>query len=129
VEQFGITLDQVSWLGNIGGQSKTITAFLHSHERTSWFLGCLYLPAAIIIPICCGRYGIRRCVRSSHFLFLCVAGVRRSDDCLADFCRQCDAGAVCLILASWVRFSGTASNLGTNQAYALLMLGQVRIVL
>ncbi|KAF8894114.1 major facilitator superfamily domain-containing protein [Infundibulicybe gibba] len=41
VDEFGITLDQVNWLGNI--------------------VACVYLPTAILIPTIVSKYGIRRC--------------------------------------------------------------------
>ncbi|KAF9010646.1 major facilitator superfamily domain-containing protein [Cyathus striatus] len=39
--EFGITLDEVNWLGNI--------------------VACVYLPTAILIPIFVSKYGFRRC--------------------------------------------------------------------
>ena len=42
VAEFGFTLDQVNWLGNV--------------------VSCIYLPTALVIPTICSRYGIRRCV-------------------------------------------------------------------
>ena len=38
---------------------------------------------------------------------------------------QCDLGSICLILAAWIRYAGTASSLSGNGAYALLITGQV----
>lgn len=43
VAEFGITLDEVNWLGNI--------------------VAIVYLPVAILIPSVCARWGLRRCVR------------------------------------------------------------------
>lgn len=51
---FGITLDEVNWLGNL--------------------FSCTYLPISILIPAFCRRYGFRRCV-SSHVhpvVLLCI---------------------------------------------------------
>jgi len=45
VTEFGFTLDEVTWLGNI--------------------VACVYLPTALIIPSIVSKHGIRRCVR--HF--------------------------------------------------------------
>lgn len=50
VEEFGVTLDQVNWLGTI--------------------VGCVYLPTAILIPTIVSKYGIRRCVRDIHRITL-----------------------------------------------------------
>ena len=41
---------------------------------------------------------------------------------------QCDLGSICLILAAWIRYAGTARSLSGNRAYALLIIGQVRPV-
>ncbi|KAF5380571.1 hypothetical protein D9615_004653 [Tricholomella constricta] len=41
VNEFGFTLDEVNWLGNI--------------------VACVYLPTALLIPTLVSRYGIRRC--------------------------------------------------------------------
>lgn len=49
VTEFGVTLDQVNWLGNI--------------------VACIYLPTALMIPHLVSRYGIRRCVRRVVYLF------------------------------------------------------------
>lgn len=48
VTEFGFTLNQVNWLGNI--------------------VTCFYLPVALIIPTIISKYGIKRCVR--RFLLL-----------------------------------------------------------
>jgi hypothetical protein len=42
VSEFGITLDEVNWLGNI--------------------IACIYLPVSLSVPEVIRRYGIRRCV-------------------------------------------------------------------
>ncbi|KAJ7183203.1 major facilitator superfamily domain-containing protein, partial [Mycena filopes] len=41
VEEFGISLDQVNWLGNV--------------------MACMYLPVSLCVPLVIFRYGIRRC--------------------------------------------------------------------
>ena len=41
---------------------------------------------------------------------------------------QCDLGSICLILAAWIRYAGTARSLSDDRAYALLIIGQVRPV-
>ncbi|KAI0268881.1 MFS general substrate transporter [Gloeopeniophorella convolvens] len=74
---FGFTLDETNWLGNI--------------------IGCIHLPAAVLIPIITKRYGIRRC---------------------------CDIATVSLLLSAWVRYAGTARSLSKHGAYALIILGQ-----
>jgi len=45
--EFGITLDQVNWLGNI--------------------MSLLYLPSAFLVPAIISRWGLRRCVGFSVF--------------------------------------------------------------
>jgi FLVCR family MFS transporter 7 len=42
VNEFGFTLDEINWLGNI--------------------ICLMYLPIALAVPIVVSRYGIRRCV-------------------------------------------------------------------
>ncbi|KAI0268875.1 MFS general substrate transporter [Gloeopeniophorella convolvens] len=74
---FGFTLNEVNWLGNI--------------------IACMYLPAAVLIPIITKRYGIRRC---------------------------CDIATVALLISAWVRYAGTARSLSKSGAYALIILGQ-----
>lgn len=74
---FGISLNQANWLGNI--------------------VACVYLPAAIMVPIMCSKWGLKRC---------------------------CDIGVCALFISSWIRYAGTARSLSREQSYALLMLGQ-----
>jgi hypothetical protein len=50
VAEFHITLNQVNWLGNI--------------------VQFVYLPTALLVPLVCNRYGLRRCVSYSLFLTL-----------------------------------------------------------
>lgn len=47
VRDFGFTLDEVNWLGNI--------------------VACVYLPTAVLTPIVTKRYGLKRCVCSVSF--------------------------------------------------------------
>jgi hypothetical protein len=47
VRDFGFTLDEVNWLGNI--------------------IACVYLPTAVLTPIITKRYGLKRCVCSVSF--------------------------------------------------------------
>ncbi|KAN0135398.1 MFS general substrate transporter [Lactarius tabidus] len=53
---FGFTLDEVNWLGNI--------------------IACVYLPSAILTPILTKRYGIRNTCHIATFLLLLSAWVR-----------------------------------------------------
>ena len=48
VTEFGYTLDQVNWLGNI--------------------TSVIYLPVALLVPAICARWNVRRCVRVDNFL-------------------------------------------------------------
>ena len=41
--------------------------------------------------------------------------------------RQCDIGAVCMLVAAWVRYAGTARSLSKRGSYALLIIGQVSL--
>lgn len=79
---FNLSLDQVNWLGNL--------------------VSCVYLPTAILVPICCSKWGIRRC---------------------------CDIGVVALLIAAWVRYAGTVHSLSREGAYALLIVGQLFIAI
>lgn len=56
VDQFGFTLDEVSWLGNI--------------------IACVYLPTSFLVPIITRRYGIRRCCQIGTVALLISAWVR-----------------------------------------------------
>lgn len=95
-----MTLDQVNWLGNIEA--------------------CIYIPGSLLTPVLVRRIGLRRTVRT----FLCAyhyhGGKLRT-------VLQCEIGAVSLLLSAWIRYSGTPRSLTTDQAYGLLMLGQVRL--
>jgi MFS transporter, FLVCR family, MFS-domain-containing protein 7 len=75
--QFGITLDQASWLGNVVGKAPRLSRFFLVPTPTS-LPACIYIPTALLIPIFCARYGIRRCVGFSSFfldLFLHISVV------------------------------------------------------
>ncbi|KAI5890517.1 MFS general substrate transporter [Schizophyllum commune H4-8] len=76
--RFGITLNQVTWLGNI--------------------VALIYLPVALVLPEFIQRIGFRN---------------------------SCFVGALSLILSSWIRYAATADGLSPNEAYALLMFGQL----
>ncbi|EGO00078.1 hypothetical protein SERLA73DRAFT_180488 [Serpula lacrymans var. lacrymans S7.3] len=54
--QFGISLDQVNWLGNI--------------------VSCIYLPVSLSIPVFCSRYGIRRCCEIGVAMLLISGWIR-----------------------------------------------------
>ncbi|KAI9455439.1 MFS general substrate transporter [Lactarius psammicola] len=56
VRDFGFTLDEVNWLGNI--------------------IGCVYLPTAVLTPVLTKRYGIRRTCHIASFVLLLSAWVR-----------------------------------------------------
>ncbi|KAF9050074.1 major facilitator superfamily domain-containing protein [Panaeolus papilionaceus] len=55
-EEFGITLDQVNWLGNI--------------------VACIYLPTAIATPIIISKFGIRRCCDIGAVALILSAWIR-----------------------------------------------------
>ncbi|THU99971.1 MFS general substrate transporter [Dendrothele bispora CBS 962.96] len=87
------------WFGPIANDTATEMGF--TLDQISWLdniQSALYLPVALLIPHLYARLGLRRC---------------------------CDIGAIFLIIASWVRYSGTADSLSINASYALVMLGQV----
>lgn len=98
-EEFNVSLDRVNWLGNI--------------------MSFTFIPAAALTPWLVSRYGVRRTVRHIASISL----FRMIRDALPP---QCELGSVCLILAAWIRYAGTASSLTANRAYALLIIGQVR---
>ncbi|KNZ75045.1 Major facilitator superfamily domain-containing protein 7, partial [Termitomyces sp. J132] len=56
VNEFGFTLDQVNWLGNI--------------------MAIVYIPAALGVPILVSRYGIRRCCDIAAVALLISAWIR-----------------------------------------------------
>ncbi|KAJ6490786.1 major facilitator superfamily domain-containing protein, partial [Mycena vitilis] len=56
VQAFGITLDQVNWLGNV--------------------MSCMYLPVSLCVPIFVSKYGIRRCCDIGAATLLLSAWVR-----------------------------------------------------
>ncbi|KAI0256395.1 MFS general substrate transporter [Lactifluus subvellereus] len=56
VRDFGFTLDQVNWLGNI--------------------VSCVYIPTAVFTPIITKRYGVRRCCDIAAVAILLSAWVR-----------------------------------------------------
>ncbi|KAJ7901776.1 major facilitator superfamily domain-containing protein [Mycena olivaceomarginata] len=56
VAQFGITLDQVNWLGNV--------------------MACIYLPVSLAVPEIIRRYGIRRCCDIGAATLLISAWIR-----------------------------------------------------
>ncbi|KAJ6499353.1 major facilitator superfamily domain-containing protein [Mycena sanguinolenta] len=56
VAEFGITLDEVNWLGNV--------------------MACIYLPVSLLVPEINRRYGIRRCCDIGAVALLISAWVR-----------------------------------------------------
>ncbi|KAJ7346561.1 major facilitator superfamily domain-containing protein [Mycena albidolilacea] len=56
VAEFGITLDQVNWLGNV--------------------MACIYLPVSLAVPEVIRRYGIRRCCDIGAATLLISAWIR-----------------------------------------------------
>jgi hypothetical protein len=96
VRDFGFTLTEVNWLGNI--------------------IACVYLPTAFLTPIITKRYGLKRCVcyRSSFRQHILISSV------------QCDIAAFLLLISGWVRYAGTARSLSKGGAYAFIIIGQVR---
>jgi FLVCR family MFS transporter 7 len=95
VRDFGFTLSEVNWLGNI--------------------IACVYLPVAFLTPIITKRYGLKRCVCtvSSHASHLLISLV------------QCDLATLLLLLSAWVRYAGTSRSLSKGGAYTLIIIGQV----
>ncbi|THH16733.1 hypothetical protein EW146_g3954 [Bondarzewia mesenterica] len=58
VTEFGFTLDEVNWLGNI--------------------IACIYLPTTFLVPIITRRYGIRRCCEIGAIALIISAWIRYS---------------------------------------------------
>ena len=95
VRDFGFTLDEVNWLGNI--------------------ISCVYLPTAILTPIITKRYGLKRCVCSASFytVYPLILPV------------QCDIASALILLSAWIRFAGTSRSLSKGGAYSFIIIGQV----
>lgn len=86
------------WFGPIAGPTSQV--FHMSLDRVNWLgniTACTYIPGAALTPWVVSRYGLRR---------------------------ACEIGAICFILAAWVRYAGSANSLSPNSAYALLIFGQ-----
>ena len=99
VTEFGYTLDQVNWLGNI--------------------TSVIYLPVALLVPTICARWNVRRCVRVDNFLLFWILPQHSSPP------PQCDVGALCMIVSAWVRYAGTVPGLSPGKSYAIVLIGQV----
>ncbi|KAA1473990.1 MFS general substrate transporter [Dentipellis sp. KUC8613] len=56
VRDFGFTLDEINWLGNV--------------------IACMYLPSAFFIPMICSRWGIRRCCEIGCITMILSAWIR-----------------------------------------------------
>jgi hypothetical protein len=95
VRDFGFTLDEVNWLGNI--------------------ISCVYLPTAVLTPIVTKRYGLKRCVCSVslYAVYLLILLV------------QCDIATALVLLSAWIRYAGTSRSLSKGGAYSLIIIGQV----
>jgi MFS transporter, FLVCR family, MFS-domain-containing protein 7 len=95
VRDFGFTLDEVNWLGNI--------------------ISCVYLPIAVLTPIITKRYGLKKCVCfvSFYAVYTLILLV------------QCDIATALLLLSAWVRYAGTSRSLSKGGAYSLIFIGQV----
>lgn len=95
VRDFGFTLDEVNWLGNI--------------------ISCVYLPTALLTPIITKRYGLKRSVCSVSFyaVYILILLV------------QCDVATALLLLSAWIRYAGTSRSLSKGGAYSLIIIGQV----
>jgi FLVCR family MFS transporter 7 len=95
VRDFGFTLDEVNWLGNI--------------------ISCVYLPTAVLTSIVTKRYGLKRCVCSVSFyaVYLLILLL------------QCDIATALVLLSAWIRYAGTSRSLSKGGAYSLIIFGQV----
>ncbi|KAL0956303.1 hypothetical protein HGRIS_002460 [Hohenbuehelia grisea] len=62
-QEFGITLDQVNWLGNI--------------------VALVYLPVSLLIPVVVARYGVRRCCDIGAVALLLAAWIRYAGTAMA----------------------------------------------
>jgi hypothetical protein len=122
---FGFSLDQVNWLGNI--------------------VACVYLPTAILVPMVCSKWGIKRCVSSPLYFrpslqvqvsrrtppFLSCVMIVAGDPSLLllivflSLCKQCHISVGALFISAWVRYAGTARSLSKGGSYTLLIIGQV----
>ncbi|KAI9569600.1 MFS general substrate transporter [Boletus coccyginus] len=76
--EFDITVDQVNWLGNV--------------------MSCVFIPASLLVPIVCSRFGVIRCAQ---------------------------IGTLLSLVSGWIRYAGTSTSLSPQSAYVLLMFGQI----
>ncbi|PAV15436.1 MFS general substrate transporter [Pyrrhoderma noxium] len=87
------------WFGPIS--NKTANTFNISLDKVNWLgniVGIAYIFYSPLVPVLCSRSNI----------FICSL-----------------IAAIFLVLASWIRFAGTAKTLTSNEAYALLIIGQL----
>ncbi|KAF7980761.1 hypothetical protein HWV62_36803 [Athelia sp. TMB] len=87
------------WFGPIS--ENVAVEFNLSVTQVNWLgniVSCVYLPVSLSIPYLCSRWGIK----ISTYI-----------------------GAGALLISAWVRYAGTVNGLQGNNAYALLLLGQV----
>ncbi|TCD60820.1 hypothetical protein EIP91_009489 [Steccherinum ochraceum] len=87
------------WFGPISNNVSSEFGF--TLDQINWFgntVNFVYLPVSVLVPVLFSRYGIR---------FTCYLG------------------AVFMLMSAWVRYAGTAHNVSTNGAYALIMAGQI----
>jgi FLVCR family MFS transporter 7 len=95
--QFDLSYSQVNWLSNS--------------------INLVYLPTAFIVPwMVSNRFGVRKSVSRCQ-----VCRFQRSKP----LSLKCIIASVGLVIASWLRYAGTAKGLHPGGAYALLFIGQV----
>lgn len=93
-------LGGMNWLWFSAISLDTANAFGVSVTKVNWLsnvVNVVYLPVSLLLPWVIRKIGLRR-----SFLL----------------------AALILVLASWLRFAGTAHSLSPNGAYALLFIGQ-----
>jgi len=96
VRDFGFTLNEVNWLGNI--------------------VSCVYVLAAFLTPIITKRYGLKRCVWTVSHLMQWHLLISTA---------QCNIATLLLLSSAWVRYAGTTRSLSKDGAYAFIITAQV----
>ncbi|KZW00223.1 MFS general substrate transporter [Exidia glandulosa HHB12029] len=75
--------------------------FDFTSTQVNWLgnaVSLVFLPVSICVPFLCRRFGVRN---------------------------TCLSGAVCLLIASWLRYAGTADSLSPTGKYALMLISQM----
>lgn len=89
------------WFGPIS--LPTAERFGFSTTQVNWLgnaVSLTFLPVSIFVPVMCGKLGVRN---------------------------TCLAGAVFLLVSSWLRYAGTSDSLSSSGKYALMLISQMMV--